>query len=111
MILDHRAFANAESLALTAGLIGRLFLIGIDFVLGVEVLVLAQRALCAAAIFARPAALIVWRLTGLAVTGVEPPTREASSRPSISIVSLISAARRNAVALMEDKSVVIVRGV
>jgi hypothetical protein len=111
LILAQRAFANAESLALAAGLMMCFYLAGIAFAPGVEYLVLAQRALCAAPILARAAALILRRFGSLAWSGAELPTREFNSLPSFSIISLISAARYNAVALIEDKSILIVREV
>lgn len=109
LILAQRALANAESLDLAAALIVR-FLTG-ALTAGFAPLIFAHRAFWAAAILARPAALILLFFGALAVTGAGAPRIEASSLFNASIFSLRSAAWRSWVVVNVDNWLFIVGSV
>lgn len=73
-------------------------------------LIFAQRAFCAAAIFALPAALILPFLAGLAAleVGAAPPKIEVSSFSSLAIWSLILAALINWAEVNDDNELIVV---
>lgn len=103
----HRAFVRAESLALATALIFRLPCLtgAVCF----PALTFAHRARCAAAILARVAALRVERLPFPAGPLDIPPRRLLSSASSVSICSLIEAARRSCTTDNERRLVVVTR--
>lgn len=106
--LAQRAFAKAESLALTDALL-RDFLAGAlaaDLAADFFPFAFAQRALWAAAILARAAALILNFFFGAAGAGVEfeeEPRMETSSFSNAPILSLRSAARFNCVEVSNNR--------
>jgi hypothetical protein len=99
LTLAQRAFAKAESLAFTEGLILRFLTAPLtaDLAPALPRLTLAQRLLWAAAILARAAGLILDLFAGAATPSVdgtdEPPRRERSSVSRATISSLTAAAR------------------
>lgn len=104
LALAQRAFAIAESLALAAAL-SPLLLVGVfaaGFVDSLAPLTFAQRALCAAAILARPAALILPFFGFWIDTGADVPKMEPSSMFNASIFSLRLAAWRSCAVVNDD---------
>ena len=104
--LAQRAFAKAESLALTDALL-RDFLAGAltaDLAADFFPFAFAQRALWAAAILARAAALILNFFFGVAGAEFEEePRMETSSFSNAPILSLRSAARFNCVEVSNNR--------
>ena len=104
--LAQRAFAKAESLALTDALL-RDFLAGAlaaDLAADFFPFAFAQRALWAAAILARAAALILNFFFGAAGAEFEEePRMETSSFSNAPILSLRSAARFNCVEVSNNR--------
>ena len=113
LILAQRAFAKAESLALAAALIFFLFAGALaagftDFAVGFVPLTFAHRALAAALILARAAALILPFFGAFADTGAGAPRIEASCLCNASIFPLRSIAWRSCVVVNDNRLLIVV---